>query len=53
MSYKELYFQMFAASADAVELLEQGRPERAKEILIEAQQAAEEKILAETDSCSK
>ena len=37
MDYRALYYQLFAAAADAVELLEQKRPERAREVLIDAQ----------------
>jgi len=43
--YKDLYFRLFAAMADAVEALEQRKNETAKEILIAAQQAAEEAYL--------
>ena len=45
MDYKQLYFHLFAAVADATEALEQGAPARAKELLIEAMQAAEEQYL--------
>ena len=45
--YKKLYFKLFAAMADAVEELEQGRPFLAKERLIRAQQEAEEEYLRE------
>lgn len=43
--YKALYFKLFAALADAVEDLEQGRPFLAKERLIRARQEAEEAYL--------
>ena len=45
VNYKELYFQLFAAAADAVEAIEAMNFGRAKEILIHAQQNAEEKHL--------
>ena len=47
MEYRQLYYQLFAAMADAVELLEQKRPERAREVLIEVQRQAEEAVIAE------
>ena len=53
MDYRELYFKLFAVLADATELLEQNRPERAKEVLIEAQQEAEEQIVEEEAPRSK
>lgn len=40
--YKKLYFQLFAALADATEALEDGDFRQAKDILIAAQQRAEE-----------
>ena len=43
--YKALYFKLFAATADAVEYLEQGQPFLAKQRLISAQQEAEEEYL--------
>lgn len=46
-NYKELYFMLFAAAADAVEDLEAGDPEKARKRLIRAQQEAEERYLAE------
>ena len=46
-NYKELYFMLFAAAADAVEYLEQGDPEGARARLIQAQQEAEERYLSE------
>jgi len=45
--YRALYFKLFAAMADAVEHLEEGRPFLAKERLISAQQEAEEEYLKE------
>ena len=44
--YKELYFQLFAAIADAVEAIEAANYGQAKEILISAQQSAEEQYMA-------
>ena len=44
--FKKLYFQLFAAMADAVEDLENGEVERARKTLIRAQQKAEEDYLA-------
>ena len=46
--YKTLYYPLFAAAADAVEALEQWNLDQARDILIQAQQRAEEAILAET-----
>lgn len=43
--YKQQYFRLFAAVADAVEALESHNCELAKEILICAEQAAEETYL--------
>ena len=43
--YRTLYFKLFAAIADAVEDLENGRQNIAKEKLINAQQEAEELYL--------
>ena len=40
--YKTLYFALFAAAADAVEALEQDNAGLAKQILIAAQQKAED-----------
>lgn len=44
-NYKELYFQLFAAMADAVEAIEAANYGQAKEILISAQQRAEEQYM--------
>ena len=52
MKYRDLYYQLFAAIADAVELLEQKRPERAWEVLIEAQQRAEEAVISDEEENS-
>ena len=43
--YKELYFHLFGVLADAVEALEDGKTETAKEMLILAQQQAEDVYL--------
>ena len=47
VDFEKLYFRLFAAMADAVEALEQNRPQRAREILIEAQLAAEEVYISD------
>ena len=44
-SYKELYFQLFGALADAVEELEDGRILRATDRLIRAMREAEEQVM--------
>lgn len=46
-NFEALYFKLFASIADAVELLEQGQSEKAKERLITAMQVAEEQYLNE------
>ena len=52
INYKELYFKLFSAAADAVEAIEAMNFGQAKEILIAAQQTAEEAHLgAEPDEC--
>jgi hypothetical protein len=43
--YQQLYFQLFAAAADAVEAIEKANYGQAKEVLISAQQKAEEQCL--------
>jgi hypothetical protein len=40
-TYKDLYFDLFAAAADATELLEQGKTILAHERLVRAQREAE------------
>ena len=45
-NFRKLYFKLFAAMADAVELLEKGEQERALERLIRAQQEAEEQYIS-------
>ena len=44
-TYHDLYLMLFHAVRDATELLERGNPLMAQEILINAQQAAEEAYL--------
>lgn len=46
-NYKSLYFKLFAAIADAVEELEQQNYGTAKELLIRAQQEAEEDYISD------
>ena len=43
--YRKLYYKLFASAADAVAALEKGDPAAAWEILVAAQQAAEEAVL--------
>ena len=45
MDFEAQYFRLFAAMADAVEALEENCPVKAREILIRAQQQAEEAYL--------
>ena len=47
--YKELYFLLFAASADAVDAMEQLNFGQAKDILIRVQQKAEEQCIRDED----
>lgn len=47
--YKELYFRLFAAAANAVEALENLNFGQAKDILIRAQQDAEEACIGSED----
>ena len=49
MEYKTLYHRLFAACADAVEQMEAQNYGRAHEILILAQQSAEEAVLDAAD----
>ena len=44
--YKELYYKLFAAVADAVEDLERCDCQKASQRLIAAQQAAEERYIS-------
>lgn len=45
--YKELYYKLFAAMADAVEALEHMDFGTARKILLEAQRKAEEAVLSQ------
>ena len=45
VDYRKLYFHLFGVLADAVEAIEAGNSEKAREILIAAQQAAEEEYI--------
>lgn len=47
--YRTLYFKLFGVLADAVELLEAGNVWQAKDLLIKAQQEAEE-LYIESDA---
>ncbi len=49
MDYRNYYYQLFAATADAVVLLERNRPQRAKEALIAAEQKLEEELISEEE----
>lgn len=44
-NYQQLYYQLFAAAANAVEAIEFSNYGQAKEILISAQQNAEEQYI--------
>ena len=46
--YKQLYFYLFNKVSDSIELLRSGEAEKATEILISAQQAAEEMYINKT-----
>lgn len=45
-NYKELYFRLFSAAANAVEAIENLNYGQAKSILIAAQQSAEEECIS-------
>lgn len=45
VDYKKLYAQLFNSMTDAIELLEKQETEKAKELLISAQQAAEDEYI--------
>ena len=51
-TYRELYFYLFAAAADAADLLERGDTAGALDLLASAQRSAEEQIL-ETEQVSE
>lgn len=44
--FERLYFRLFAAMADAAEALEQGDYDKARQLLIAAQQDAEEQYIS-------
>jgi len=48
--YKKLYYKLFNAVTDALEALEQLNVGQAKELLLRAQQEAEELYLSEEDA---
>ena len=50
--YRDLYYKLFAATADAIEALEKQDIRLARQILIAAEQAAEEAVISE-DTASK
>lgn len=47
--YRELYYKLFGAAADAVELLEHNEPIAAKKTLVAAMREAEETVISEED----
>ena len=51
--YRRMYYKLFAAMADATEAIEAIQPEKAKLILIAAQQEAEEAFLSLRETESK
>ena len=51
--YKKLYFSMFNAVTDAIKVLESDDLQKAREILICAQQRAEEEYLNKTEPVKK
>ena len=48
-NFRELYFKLFAAMADAVELMEQKKYDQALRTLVRAQQEAEECYISGED----
>lgn len=46
--YKQLYFYLFNKVSDSIELLRSGEAEKAMEMLVSAQQDAEEMYMSET-----
>ena len=48
MDYKKLYFHLFNAVTDALDAMEQQNFGTAKDLLIRAQQQAEEQYISET-----
>ena len=51
--YRDLYYKLFAATADAIEALEKQDTQLARQILIAAEQAAEEAVIAEDTASEK
>lgn len=51
--YRELYYKLFGAAADAVESLERNEPIAAKNTLITAMREAEERVISEEDRPSR
>ena len=51
--YKKMYFHLFNRITDALEALERGEAERARAVLIAAQQEGEELYLSADDPNSK
>ena len=47
--YRELYYKLFGAAADAVELLEHNEPIAAKKTLVAAMREAEETVISQED----
>lgn len=45
--YKEIYLRLFNRVTDALELLDRGEADRARELLISAQREAEEMFIAQ------
>ena len=45
--YKEMYLRLFNRVTDALELLDRGEADRARELLISAQREAEEMFIAQ------
>ena len=48
--YRDLYFTLFGAVADAVEALENNEPLLAKKLLIVAMREAEERIISQEEN---
>ncbi len=44
--FEEMYFLLFAATADAIQALEEGKLDRAREILIAAELRGEEQYIS-------
>ena len=49
MDYKSLYFTLFNTLTDAIELLDNGNTDVAKELLIAAQQKAEDMFIEDNE----